>query len=272
MTLRTHSIRRRAGGLGLVAALALTGAACGNEDTGSDSSSASSDGADSQETLEDEGQASEKTDLMQDVYEAAMEAGTAHVVMETTGAAAMTSEGDISYDKEAPSMSMTTKSAQGGDMEMRLVDGMLYMQIPNMTPPGKFVEIDPTDKSNPMAQSYGGMTNQMDPLASVKSLEKAITKVKKVGEEKVDGEDTDHYQLTVDTATMLKQAGGQAPQEQSGIPETLTYDLWLDDDDLMRKMSMDVAGTKLDMQLSKWGEPVDIEKPAAGDIVKQPGT
>ncbi len=104
------------------------------------------------------------------------------------------------------------------------------------------------------------MTDQLDPLKSIRAMGSALEKVELVGQEKVDGTSTDHYLVTVDLAEML--AKTKAPtQGLSGLPKTVTYDMWLDEGDRPRKMAFEIAGTSLEMELSEWGEPVDIEKP-----------
>ena len=150
---------------------------------------------------------------------------------------------------------------------MRFVDQVLYMQVPGMTTPGKFIAIDPKDESSPMSKSFAGLSDQMDPLSSVKQMQSAVTAADRVGTETIDGESTDRYKVTVDTASMTKKAGEPAPE---GMPKSLTYNLWLDDDDLIRKMTSEVSGTSVEMLMSKWGEPVTVEKPAAGQIMKSP--
>ena len=62
----------------------------------------------------------------------------------------------------------------------------------------------------------------------------------------------------------------QLPDDAAELPDTITYDMWLDDEDQIRKVTFSVAGVKADMTMSKYGEPVDITAPAAADTVKAP--
>jgi hypothetical protein len=68
----------------------------------------------------------------------------------------------------------------------------------------------------------------------------------------------------VDSAAMFKAMKQKAVP---GMPKNLTYDMWLDDQDLLRRMQFEVAGQTVDMSMSKWGEPVSIEAPPAGKVV-----
>jgi hypothetical protein len=57
------------------------------------------------------------------------------------------------------------------------------------------------------------------------------------------------------------------------MPKEVPYDIWLDDDKRVRKMTMDMdvqgSPVKVEIELFDWDEPVDIAAPPAGEIVKQ---
>jgi lipoprotein LprG len=58
--------------------------------------------------------------------------------------------------------------------------------------------------------------------------------------------------------------------DAAALPETLDYDLWVTDDNLVRRVVMNVMGMSMQMDYTEWGEPVDIKAPAAADIIKAP--
>ena len=162
---------------------------------------------------------------------------------------------------------MQIPGMSSGGVEMRMVDGVIYMAMPPMTPKGKFLKIDPNDNSNPMAGQFSGLGDQMDPLRSFDAFDTGLKKVDYLGVESVDGEDMGHYVLTVDTAAGMKALGQQVPQ---GLPKTMTYDVWLDQDDLLRRMQMQLAGISMDMRMSDWGKKVTVTAPPAGALVQVP--
>jgi hypothetical protein len=49
----------------------------------------------------------------------------------------------------------------------------------------------------------------------------------------------------------------------------VTYDLYVDDQHLMRRIDMTVAKQKITMKVSHWGEPVDIAAPPASQVMSQ---
>lgn len=275
--------------------LLLTLAACGGdggtetaeETPGSDTvSSATTEESETTAPETPEEETPEATDggygpaeLLDAMKAAVAENESAHVTMELNGGGgqAMTGEGDVSYAGDKTAMQMTMQMPQMGveELEMRMVDGVMYMAMPPMTPRGKFIRIDTNDPNSPFGD-LGGVT-QGDPLATFDAFDAGLRKVEYVGREEVDGEQMDHYVLTVDAK---KAAKAQGQRWQQGMPDTISYDLWLDEADLMRRIEFDlgaVAGGQagsggMVMTMSDWGEPVTVEAPPASAIVEMPGT
>ncbi len=266
MTTRSIIVRSLAATLAIGVSLGLAG--CGNEgNQGSAKGLASTDSG----NVSYAGKALSKDELIQATYDAAMQAKSAHMSMIMSGKASMKAQGDLVYGAHQPSMAMTMSMPQmgKGEMEMRLVGGMMYMQLPGMTPPGKFVAIDPKDKTSPLAKSFAATSGQMDPLHSFQTMQKAVKSVDRVGKQTLGGVELDHYKVVVDTSALVKGLGTAAAQ-QAALPETLTYDMWLDSKNLLRRMTFDLMGVTFEAEMSKWGEPVTVKRPAADQIVKMP--
>jgi len=211
--------------------------------------------------------------LLAAMKDAVAENETTHVTMEIgqpgQAGQSMSGEGDISYAGDSTAMQMMLKvpGMGGGTIEMRLVGQFMYMAIPPMTPPGKFVKLDTNDPNSPMGD-LGGITDG-DPLATFDAFEAGLEKAEYVGEEDVSGEDMDHYVLTVDAK---KAAEAQGSPMVQGMPEMLTYDLWIDDEDLIRRMKFDQAGADMTMTMDDWGQPVSVKAPPAAAIMPMPGS
>jgi hypothetical protein len=258
----------------LVAATAPLSACGDSGGSGSDASAAASGSAGSTAspsasstgTASDTGGPLSRAEFVQAITQGQIKAGSAHVAMAMTGTLAMTAQGDVSYKQATPEMRMTMSMQQlgGRTIEMRLVGGIVYMHIPQLVPAGTFVKIDPKDTSNPLSKGFGSITQQMDPLASAKAMRSSVRTVTYVGPEKIQGEPADHYEVGVDTAAMTKASGSKAAP---GMPRTLTYDMWLDSKDLLRRMRFGLSGMKMTMTMSRWGEPVAVQAPPAGKLV-----
>ena len=259
----------------------LTG--CGGDDTTAVSDDATTESSPTEpseptETESESEEPSEEPEEQSGGYDAkellaAMKAAveeneTSHLVMEMGGnGQSMTAEGDVSYAGDSTSMQLTMQSPEMGPgvIEMRMVDGVMYMSMPPMTPEGKFLKLDLNDPNSPLG-SLGGVT-QGDPLETFKAFDKGLRDVEYLGPEEVDGEEMDHYVLTVDGKAAAEAQGAPA----GSVPDELTYDLWLDDQDLMRRVQYTMAGGGVTISMSDWGEPVTVKAPAKADIMEMPG-
>ncbi|HYO39974.1 MAG TPA: LppX_LprAFG lipoprotein [Nocardioidaceae bacterium] len=211
----------------------------------------------------------DKTSLVPALTASQKKAGSAHVSITMSGAMSLSGEGDVSYREGDPQMQMTMKVAQlgAGRISLRYVDGIVYLGIPRLTPPGTFLRVDPDDAGSPLGRSLGRLSEQLDPMRSMAGLQAAVREVRYAGPATVDGVATDHYVMTVDTDAALEAMKHKAP---AGMPARLRYHLWLDDRDLLRRMRFDVAGQKTVVDMSRWGEQVRVQAPPPGKIAKSP--
>ena len=195
---------------------------------------------------------------------------TAHVSV-TTGVTGMEMQGeaDIVFRGARQDMVMSMDGGAFGvaSAEIRLVDRVMYLSMPPLTPQGKFVEVRAGDGSSPFAAMVGQM-QAVDPRDTFKALAAGLRKVKFVAEESVHGEDLEHYRLTVDFRAAARTLG---MPRTSGVPRTIAYDLWLDHEALMRRVEMELMQqASLVMENSVWGVPVTVEAPLRKDIVQAP--
>lgn len=268
--------RRLAAAGCLVLLLALAGCGGDTDNAGDQADSASSPSA-SQSSPAEGGQSSQEPATGEDVepasFVADMKAGlesstTAKMKMDLDAASSsISAKGEVDYTTQPMSMAMTMTSAALGDqpIDMRLVDGVMYMNMGQMSQ-GKFVSFDLDDVSN-LPPGMSGMAEQLDPLASFEQFEPALKSVTFLGEEDVDGEQLAHYAIVLDPAKMQTLQG--APSS-AGVPEEVTSDLWFDDQFRVRQMT-----TKLDLAqpvttkvtLFDWDQPVQIEAPPANQVV-----
>jgi hypothetical protein len=271
---RSLTLRRSLAALALP--LLLGGlAACGSDDEGTDPAASSSSASESGDAESGDAPSGDEVDTAEfiDDLQAGLEASTTAQMsmhMEKSGQM-MHADGAVDYTTTPPQMAMTMESpaAAGQSIEMRLVDKVLYMNMGEMTN-NKFISFDLSDADN-LPPGMDQLTSTMDPLAAFDSFEEGVQSVVFVGDEDVDGEQLGHYELKVDTSKIDQL---QDMPTQSELPETVSYDVWLDDQNRMRKLTMDMgmsgSPTSTEIQFSDWGKPVDIAAPPASEIVKQP--
>ncbi|GAA8847165.1 hypothetical protein DUHN55_22520 [Helicobacter pylori] len=279
-------MRRRSPALTLALATTLTLSACGGDGgpgptagTGGDSVSNSSTptpggGKDSTPTLSNSTKSSStssstSTDTgapfdaaeFTDRLEAAVDANPT-VKIDVTAKIAGQSQASATgvQDLSADSLDMDVSLA-GQQLGYRLVDGQYYL-----AQPPKWVKVD-EDSTNPLVKTT---IDQVQILSMRRQLDAFVAGVEKAGNkgtEDVGGISTTHYTATVDTATSLRELGMKpAP----GAPETVIYDVWLDEDDLIRRMEFTLNGATARLLASEWGEPVSITAPSGSELAKTP--
>jgi hypothetical protein len=85
-----------------------------------------------------------------------------------------------------------------------------------------------------------------------------------VGETTVAGETMHQYTLEVDSAA-ASQAQGEG---LAGLPETVTYQVWLDEQDHLRRVTFELPQARMVLRMWAWGEPVDITALAADQVIE----
>jgi energy-converting hydrogenase Eha subunit A len=180
--------------------------------------------------------------------------------MTAEGSTLLTIDGVQTAQPAAMSMEMTGAAFQGKTAKMVVVKKVAYVSIPGMTPAGKYVKID-----DGQAGDLGELLDGGDPTKIFKSFDSSMANVKFVRSEKVGGQMLDRYDVTVNTAKALAAQGKKVP---AGVPKTLTYSLWMDKSNLVRKLTFDLAGLSMVMTMSDYNKPVTITAPPASKIVR----
>lgn len=215
--------------------------------------------------------------LFDKVAQAQAKAGTSHVAMslDVPGGQAFRSYGEMKIGKNAKdtAMAMTVSGASGGigKVELRLVGQNFYIALGALTG-NKFFKIDLTDKSNPIAQQYGDIIENLDPARQMKQYEAAIEDFDSSGKPvKIDGVQAQPYKITIDPSKARQLKNLSAAK----LPKTMAFTLYVGPDDLPRRMVSvipKVAGagkTRLQMDYTNWGEKVSIEAPSAANITTE---
>lgn len=209
------------------------------------------------------------------VTDAQHQAKTAHVSGSVTAAGQnVTMDGDISVgesaDEYATNLTMSAP-ALGGALRMILVDQALYLNLGSMTH-GKYAKLDLSDTNSPAGQLMSQLLAAADPAKSLVAMTEGVVSFEAVGTSQLDGVNTTQYRVQVDTAKAVSALGlGDAPSSGVGaLPKMLSYDIWVGDDHLMRRMSFSVGSTlSMTMDFTRWGEPVHVEAPPPGQVLKR---
>lgn len=262
VTIRTRSLAAIAAGALLLAPLAGCGGSSNKPaHANSTSSSSPTGGATPGDTSSNSGGGNvDAAKFVDDITSAMRAKQTAHMVIEL--GSSMTATADFRYAADGtPEMRMVAQTG-GTKYEVILTGGAMYLQQPG----GKYLKIS---KSDPALGSLLSQFSSLGPQESLKLMKSGIKKVTKVGTTQLDGSEVTKYELTVDAQAAAKQLGAAAASAAANLPKTVTYTLYVDNQNLMRGIDMDVAGQKIVMRVSGWGSPVNIAAPPASKLVKQ---
>lgn len=270
---------RRALGATLVPLMLVGVSACGGDDDkdskasdksssgnpfGSGSQDAGSDASDEADIDVAEGDEVPVADFASLMEAAVGEPETQKVAMDLT-AAGMTMTGTGQMDPTDPKnpkmqLSMDMGASGAGTMDMLLLDGTVYMKVAPLGPKWFKMTMEQA------GQASGGqdLTNQMDARKQLENLKPGLKKVVYVGEAQRGDGDAKEYAVTVDSSKV------STMKSLTGMPPEVTYNIFFDDEDRMTGMDTDVAGSKVKMTMTDFGEPVDIKAPAASEISDTP--
>ena len=268
--MRSLMARRTAAAAAALVALAGLTACNDSDDSTATDTSAGSSTSSSDSAPPAAGETVDTATFVDEVLGGLAGATTAHLEMTTSGGSgAMTMEGDVDYSADPVEMSvtMTSPGAGGGEIAMRLVDGVIYMQMADLGD-GQWLKMDLNGEDSPLS---GGLMDQLDPGAGLESMKDAVDDVTYVGEEDVDGEAMQHYTMNVRSQAFRDLQGSLGTTAGSKLPSVVTYDIWVDDAGMMRKteLAMGDLGT-VTVTTSHWGEPVDISAPPESEIMEMP--
>ena len=166
-----------------------------------------------------------------------------------------------------PAMEMTMDMAGLTGMQMRLVDGVMYMNLGSMTQ-NKFVKFDLNDPNNPLG-SLSSSLDQLDPSKMMSELSPQVFKhVTFVGKD-ANGR---HYRAILLTAK-APQLKGLPSSATANLPKTMKYDAWLDDQGRFSKFVVSVPNyMSMKAHYTDYGADVHVTAPPASQITSMPGT
>lgn len=181
--------------------------------------------------------------------------------------------GDVAGTGGDVALDLTVSGAMPGEARFLLVDRVIYLKVPGLSPGDKFLRFDLARSNHPAARMFDQLLtrlNQLDPSRTAESF-KAITRLERTGTAEVGGVQTTRYAVTVDTRKALRVMGmADMVPPRARIPETIDQVVWLDGEHRLRRLRMNLRGMTMDMTFSRWGEPVEITAPPAGQTTEMP--
>lgn len=268
---------RRLGAASLLTTLVLTSASCGGDaDTTATDESSSSETSQSPDDTSEETSGDLEELAAEEFYPAVMaamqEAESMGFSVTTTGGMVATEmTGVMEYADDGIAMEASSTGAQG--MEMVMLDKVLYVSGGGLPLPDgkKWFKVDMSDPNS----LFGQLGKATDPSLMFKAME-APKEFELLGTEEVDGVETNHYNVVMDTATYA--AALDLPAELANfLPKEIGIEMWVDADNQPRKFHQELempsatAGGKptqstTDGSYFDFGVDVDVAAPPAAEV------
>lgn len=205
--------------------------------------------------------------MLQEPGEEKLSSYTTTIQMEADGEQ-LEVEGAMDLSGDTPAMQLTMEVAEVGNVDLLLVEGGMYMTMPGLVPEGKYLEAPPE-----LTQDLADL-EEIDVSEMWGTWEESAQRVVFLGEDDVDGTQMRQYEITVDEEAVdqalqsaAEELGDDAAMTSAAPQGPVVYQVWLDDDNLIRQLVMDLEDGSMQMMLDNWGEPQDIQAPAPEDIV-----
>ncbi|MFB9376492.1 DUF6612 family protein [Kineococcus gynurae] len=278
MTIVRRTFRNRSAGLTVAAAaaLALTLGGCTSGSDG-DAGAAPSASVTSPSTELSAFQ------VVQASAQQSKEAGSAKFALTMTTDAGgqsqdITGEGAFT-DAGAFEMTMSLPAEVGGSLQLRLVDGVMYLSGAPLTGEGQWMKM-PLDG---MAGA-GLNTAQMDPSAQLEQLQAVADDVKEVEPTTVRGVQARGFSGTIDPqkAYDLLPPEQQNPEAEKALQESgvtsVPFTLYVDDQNRPVRMTQEVSSAgaagemkvNISMDFYDWGSDVQVQAPDAASVIEAP--
>jgi hypothetical protein len=207
--------------------------------------------------------------------------GSAEVVFKTDmGAGPVTMTGTYSWGKGAAyDIMMDTAAAQmeelQDDPQLRslLVDGAYYYNVdPQPSGPLKGKHWMRIDVDAILGeQGARSVEKSADPTAGLRYIGLSRN-TEDLGEQTIRGKKATHYRATIDTDDMAAKNGLFSPEEKdnllnsaTGPVDTITIDIWVDDQDLPVKLVQEIGNVKVSADFMKFGSTKAVTAPPASD-------
>lgn len=196
---------------------------------------------------------------------AQLEAGSTQMDqdMTTSGEAVTMSSQVVMADTfEEVKMNMTMEAA-GVTTEMIMVDGYAYMGMGDLTQ-GMYIKMSLEEMA---AADPTFDESTLLPTANMDAYSEAIESLTAEPGETIDGVETTKLTLVMNTQELMEATGESGTAASETLGESVTYDMYVGEDDLPRRFIMDLGDTETTVNFTNWGEDFDITAPPADQVM-----
>lgn len=177
------------------------------------------------------------------------------VRIDLTGPQTLTVEGDMDT-RDGQKMRATVTDPEAGEIEVIALAGRMWVRMPDVLGTDAWYVVS---EEQIVEFELEDLVAELEYSEMWVAWDTGATAIKYVGSADRDGQRRYHYTVSVDMAAALEAQGEPVPPL---MPESVRYDVYLDERDLMREVSFEVLGMRGQMVMSDWGtEDLGIEEP-----------
>lgn len=182
---------------------------------------------------------------------------------------AMNIAGDVAFLDGSQDLRLAFTVPDQVTLDVRRVGGTYYLGAGELSA-NMFNTVDITGPTDGPA-SLGLVAAALDPAQSIGLLAPGVTSLETSGDPVViDGVETQPYTLTVDTSKLDAAAQDMIVGDDGVLPATMAVQLWVGEDDLVRKHVTIVGAEPLELAYTAWGGAPAVVAPAPEQITAEP--
>jgi hypothetical protein len=187
-------------------------------------------------------------------------------------------DGAVDFEHQAASlrvdMSKLGQGVMSGAMEMRIVDGSMYMNMGELLGARADALLGGKDWIGVDMSGLGADGGTQNPADMLQSL-RGAGDVREVGHTTIDGTDTTHYRADIDVAKAMEKVPEKfratAAAGMKVLGTSFPVDVWIDGDGLPRRFEIDIeipgkGSVKESIDYTDFGADVSIDAPPADQV------
>lgn len=164
---------------------------------------------------------------------------------------------------------IATSNARVPQMLAVMTPGKLWVSVEGFMPAGSWAPVDVATSNGLFGPDSALISSALDPMSAMMANHAGFLRLQYLGPSQLYGIPMAHYKLHVDGRRAV--AGrGASPATQRAMSRRFAYEMWLDHDQLIRKIVLRLGDVRFGFEMSDWGKPVHVRLPKPGSLVAPP--
>jgi hypothetical protein len=183
----------------------------------------------------------------------------------------VTGKGDEHLNPGTPALDeeIATSNARVPQILAVLTPGKMWVSVEGIMPAGSWAPVDVATSDGLFGPDSAVISSALDPMSAMMANRAGFLRLRYLGPSRLYGVPMAHYRLRVDGRRAVAGRGGSLATQQA-MAGRFDYELWLDHDQLVRKLVLRLGGVRFGFEMSDWGKRVHVRLPRAGSLVAPP--